>query len=372
MSGAMNWLTKAINQAKDNEAQQGKWADLGKAYFVRGLTNQYLYDFNSSIFDFDSAASLLPEIPEETKTGADEGAGGAVPPQLIASDAINARGYSKMQKALYGGGVGGEELISLLSESIADISTAINKSPEVQGMYYHNRGYSRYHRSKYLSTEEAKKEELLLAIADYEFAIGSGNFGTTAEAHAMKAQALALLGKLDEAQGEAKQASELDSKVFLVDLTNTEQLETPWPLPTEKFRDQNDFHSFQETSFRTFHYCGHCSKLIKPGKGHHCYKCDVRMHNYCLPKVKGKDCWQSIKVNNPEENPRFEDGVLQIQKSDHTHHLKATRFHKPTWCDLCLAFVASPVGKQGFQCIDCNMKLHKDCLHLVGNHFIED
>jgi hypothetical protein len=361
LQGAYQYITDALEANSD-----GEWPKKGSAHFVRGMVNQYLYDFEGAIKDYQEAKQYLPEsgVP----------AGADALPQLSKYDAINASGYAKMLKCFYSiyganaipdSSIPQEESKQLLASALEDITAAINGSTEKQGMWHHNRGYTRYFRT-FMLPEEEREAELKLAISDFDAAITSDNFGTTAEGHSMKAQALALLGQLEEADQEQLTAQELDHKVFYVNLRDPGCLRVPWPLPKEKFRGQTNQHSFTEKQFHRPHYCDHCSELIKIERGYLCYVCDYRVHSSCFPRVKGKDCWVRLKQEARNSNSQ------ELLSEDHVHHLKPTRFHKPTWCKLCLKLVASPFGKQGLQCKDCGVKLHKDCVDLVGKHFIEN
>lgn len=369
---ALEYLTKAIESAPVG------WSKIGTSHFVRGMVHQYLLDFQPAIEDFEAAQKTLPKdriVDAANATGT----------VLTLSDALNATGFCRMQSVLYKPeSISIEEGEPILTQALEEITKAIELSPEKQGMYHHNRGFTRYHRTYYKSDialviPEDQQAELKLALEDFDTAIGSGNFGTTAEGHSMKAQTLARMGDLELARDELEVALSLDPKVFRVSLDNENELRAPWPLPRDKYKNQDNAHTFWATKFRSYHFCNYCHELIKAEQGHVCNICGYKAHDKCIKKVAGQDCWAIMrkadsepKEESEETSELMKDGANQDPAIfSHVHHLKAVHFHKPTWCDLCSKIVISPFGKQGFQCSHCGAKLHKGCLDLAGKYLME-
>lgn len=127
----------------------------GHSFFIRGLTNQYLWDFDQAADDFKEAIRIFEEDPSQTQVSGDV-------PQLTSLDAHNSYGFACALKALYGSkddtGAGGvneessdEDRVRLLDIAIAEYTLANEKTAVKQGMWYHNRGVARYFRTYYVN-----------------------------------------------------------------------------------------------------------------------------------------------------------------------------------------------------------------------------
>lgn len=412
--GAEEYLTKSIELARAFYTNPGVNPDgprteaekevshFGHAFFIRGLTNQYLWDFDQAADDFKEAIRIFEEDPSQTAAS-----GSAEVPMLTSLDAHNSYGFACALKALYGSkddaGAGGmdvvsdEERVELLDIAIAEYTLANDSAAVKQGMWYHNRGVARYFRTYFLKDAQPSyiQQELNLALEDFQAACNSGNFGTAADGYAMIAQVLARLGKpMEEIQPHIENAFAADPKVFMVDVTNAEELSLPWPLPRHEYSFKKSPHDFVKVHFNKPTWCSHCMGFIKNpvGKqGYRCNACNYTVHSKCFPQVKAKSCWTRdhkelsavLQVSgevhspssSPESSPRSSTTTIATTNTPtatttftHNHHFKPTWFRKPTWCNYCSKFVVSPVGKQGYTCSDCGYKVHKDCASKVAGY----
>jgi tetratricopeptide (TPR) repeat protein len=418
--GAEEYLTKSIDIAKPlyaTKSQQREWIHFAHSYFIRGLVNQYLWDFDSAAKDFQEAIQLF----ESDATLCD--ALNANVPQLTSLDAHNSYGFAVALKALYGIKSSSsssedndssslkdetldDEKVQLLDRAIDEYTLAIGRSSVPQGMWLHNRGVARYFRTYYVKFqgEDYVRQELELALADFEAAVHSGNFGTAADAYAMIAQVLARLKKNyrgksakdfeSDIEKNIGLAYEADPKVFMVDVNNEIELSIPWPLPRHDYMYKKSSHEFAKVHFAKPTWCHHCMDFIANpvGKqGYECVACNYSVHSKCFPQVKAKTCWTreqkelifspTTRQNRQETKKHLSTvkgtykGVDDVTATDdkplslsHNHHFKPSWFSKPTWCDYCGKFVVSPVGKQGYTCADCGYKVHKDCAASVPGY----
>jgi Phorbol esters/diacylglycerol binding domain (C1 domain) len=51
------------------------------------------------------------------------------------------------------------------------------------------------------------------------------------------------------------------------------------------------------------------------------------------------------------------------------HHWKMVRFNSPTWCSVCMQFVAGVLGKQGMKCVVCKKVAHSMCAEQASVHY---
>jgi len=354
---AIQYLDEAIDR-DDNDFKM-----LPHAYFMRGLTNQYMRSFQEAAADFKQAMGLFKLYVYNEPTGADVNTN--VPPLTVA-DALNSFGFANALYGLYETHIDEVEIRSRLDCAIKSYTDALAMVEVKQGMWYHNRGVARYFRTYHLenSSEQIVISELELALEDFKAAINSSNFGTAADGYSMAAQTLTRLGRLDEREFYLEEAFKADPNVFYGDSNiSPEELSLPWPLPEYDYPMKKSPHVWEQKHFSKPTWCSHCTTLIKTpvGKqGYECQKCKKQVHSKCFPQVKAKNCWDE----------KTADAVGQNDVT-HTHRLKAVHFHKPTWCDHCTKFIASPIGKQGYSCVACKFQIHKDCASQVAG-FIDD
>lgn len=285
---ADEYMSQAITIGK----QDPDFYRIAHAYFVRGLINQYLWEFTQAAEDFKEAIKLFEANPTEVPDGADD----TGIPHLTAQDARNSYGFALQLHALYDlpceENVDNGRILELLNEAIASYDVALDRVEVKQGMWFHNRGVARYFRTYYLLNDQIIEDELKLALQDFDSAINSKNFGTAADGYAMAAQTLTRLGKPeDEVAIYVDQALEADPKVFLVDMEDEGELSTPWPLPRHEFTFKKAYHEFEKVWFHKPTWCDHCMGMIKnpvTKQGYQCKKCEYRVHSKCFPQVKGK------------------------------------------------------------------------------------
>ena len=377
-------------------------AELAEAFFVRGLYHQYLRLFEDSRVYFEISAELLDglvwsryltveqsirsqlnqmkleqlddyllqreiEVPENislvekracvynfrhtkpTQKGAFEfPVEDQVVPGLTRDVALNSAAFAGYLHALYDCN-DKEKKKALLERAIRYFSLALeecdakNKTPE--GMYFFNRGKAYY----YLSYIESQNYQDL-ALADFNAAVASDNFGTTAEGHAMLAQSLARQGKFEAAEIELEKAQQLDSRVFTVNLHSADELCDPWPLPFEDFVvHQKAAHQLEEVTLLRPRWCDHCLHSIKTPKAVQCKKCKYLIHKGCQTNILGNSCW--LLAGETEAN--------QSKPLNHVHQLKSVWLHGPTWCGVFNKFIKSP--KNNYGCIECPFKCHGKC-----------
>eukprot|EP01098_Paradermamoeba_levis_P000846 TRINITY_DN1097_c0_g2_i1.p1 TRINITY_DN1097_c0_g2~~TRINITY_DN1097_c0_g2_i1.p1 ORF type:complete len:561 (-),score=154.35 TRINITY_DN1097_c0_g2_i1:178-1803(-) len=394
LHAAYDYLSRALSSksppASPDFSPENEQANI---YFARGVVNQFLFDFDEAISDFSAAAPLFLE--GKSNEPADPKA-----PVIRFQDAVNNTGFASMLKANYGfQNLETKEerepkRFELLTTAISKMSEAIDISQGTQGMFFHNRGVARYHRV-WTGLEDGQGgpqkaslayqiSELLLALKDFETAIGSTTFGTAADALAMKAQTCKMLSLMDiqftqmkdDAEKAAQEAVQRDPKVWLVNLESESEMKTPWPLPRGiNYANKKSPHLFVETFFKTPTWCDHCTNFIEgvgEKQGYRCSQCDYSVHKACYGKCKSKNCWDrsrdsSILNVSTLTNSQQAAVAANLAGGDndapltHVHHFKETAFHKPTWCDFCKGFVATPFGKQGFVCVECRYKIHHDC-----------
>lgn len=280
---------------------------------------------------------------------------------------------------------------ALLEASATSYDAAVALTEEPRGMFIFNRGKAKYYLGLLTAmgaaslgevgqgTLHLRDEERLLveeALADFDACVSLENFGTTAEGHAMRAQALAVLGRMDEAAPAAEKAAALDPRTFLVDLAAPEQLLTPWPLPPPPRGDQS--HDFEERTFMAPHFCDHCLSLL-PGlcAAACCRRCEFVVHRACLDKAqKLKTCWHSSEEREGAAEAHgarsfslrrmfgLTQGGENATPEAHVHKMAFVHFHKPTWCDACGEFALVPWG---YRCVECRYRAHVDCVDGLTN-----
>lgn len=306
----------------------------------------------------------------------------------------------------------------LLKKAVEEYDVAIAESADKpKGMFVFNRGKAKYYLAllssmpKSFESEATQASEadspmvqfsnlhfpdvdtnlMAAALKDFESCVTMPDFGTTAEGHAMQAQALAVLGQPQEAAAARTLAHDLDPRTFLVDLTSHSQLLTPWPLPPSKQGEQA--HDFEQQRFFGSHFCDRCLEII-PGltTSFCCKRCDFHVHRACFDKAsKLKTCWSDGRDADRDEKAADVastasggESPLRIRKrlssfgrslglkqggeskslERHVHSMASVYFHKPTWCDQCSGLCVVP---SGYKCIECRFCCHRDCLDKVAN-----
>ncbi|KAK6758760.1 hypothetical protein RB195_016155 [Necator americanus] len=127
-------------------------------------------------------------------------------------------------------------------------------------------------------------------------------------------------------------------------------------------------HKFTATLFHQPTFCSHCKEFIFGfGKqGYQCKKCKVAVHKRCHKDVM----WGC--PHNKEDNVREEIEAEDCENHtnqfnvDAPHHFSARTFHRPTFCNHCGSLLYG-LKKQGLQCSDCNVTVHKRCQLNVAN-----
>lgn len=372
--------------------------------FARGVVNQELRDYEAAIEDFTQARNQLHLAKSKEDPLEPALVSGAALPQLTQAECLNSMAYAKFLTALYkvmqaddflyvadapptlvrskSGAERSAESRRLLEEAIKHLNDAISVTDgDPRGMFYFNRGKAKYflalisNMDKEDEASESSKaaafaltdaEQVLMteALSDFTFAVGTQNFGTTAEGHAMRAQALAVLGQMPEALEASAMADDIDEKVFLIDLSSPFQLMTPWPLPQPP--QDHAAHDFVEKNFHRPHYCDHCLKLITNFRSANCcQRCQFRVHRGCLDKAKKlKTCWNEKKSAGLSFRENATQGKEVQAPDSHVHVLQSVYFHKPTWCDACGGCCFRPYG---YKCVECRLRIHGDCAATLPN-----
>jgi len=387
---AEQYLSAALRAEGPDDGRMRK----ASVRFARGIVNQELRDYDAAVQDF--GLQCLPKDPSEDPL---EPALAKPLPRLTRAECLNSMGYATFLKALYEVVHADDlrfeppvlvrtktsaervaEAEGLLQEALRHFEGAVGETVgEPQGMFFFNRGKAKYflallssthsgeadfERSSALLLTPAEQASVLEALADFDFCVTTQNFGTTAEGYAMRAQALAVLGDMPAAERAAAQAEQHDPRVFLVDLSSTEQLCTPWPLPLPPRDDAA--HDFVDGDFLRPHYCDHCLRLITNFRNaNRCARCQFRVHRGCLEKAgKLRTCWKEKKPVGYSLAEHFTQGKEVEAPASHMHVMDFTYFHKPTWCNACSGFCVRPYG---YKCEECRFRIHPDCLDGLDN-----
>eukprot|EP00759_Apiculatamorpha_spiralis_P054722 PhF_6_TR7021/c0_g2_i2/m.10455 len=298
----------AIASAKDGATDIPTMDALGLAYYIHGIALQAFPNYEEASVSFEKCAKLWEQVPESrVRVNATKDK-----LRITLSDAYNSIGFCQQRIVLNGGGDDAERA-ALYDKSIALHTQAIETSEDLQGMYYHSRAVAKYFRALIavkweddgISWKNADKGLLKSAVEDWDVAIGSANFGTTAEAHSMKSQAYRLLGDYALAQECLQKAKDLDPKVFTIDFSGTDMssaLLYSWPIPKVLFEGHRDSHDWGPgISLHHPTWCDHCMKFITPlqnmkGNIKRCNRCRFTCHAECHSHVKAKICWKAYSV----------------------------------------------------------------------------
>lgn len=375
--------------------------------FARGMVNQELRDYRNAVSDFQEASRLLECGTPPSEAGSCLSVVASLEvstlPPLTPAECLNSLAYSKYLLAMYEVMQPHEspardaapllersaswndriyESKTLLKAAIEHENAAIEATQgDPRGMFFFNRGKFKYYLALLTSMHKgcddvesvdgpaiklSTSEEALVSEAsvDFQFCVTTSNFGTTAEGHAMRAQALAVLGDMSLAEVAAQQADDIDPKVFLVDLTSPEQLSMPWPLPPPL--QSHDPHKFEEKRFHRPHYCDHCIKLISNfTNAYCCTRCQFRIHRGCLEKAgKLRTCWKEKQEAGMSFTFNLTQGKEVEAPETHVHSMMPVYFHKPTWCDACQNICLSP---HGYRCTECRFRVHGSCVEGLPN-----
>ena len=113
-------------------------------------------------------------------------------------------------------------------------------------------------------------------------------------------------------------------------------------------------HKFRATLLEQPSFCSHCDEFIYGIglQGYRCLACDAVVHKRCHQEVKTK-C-KNTKTPFAEE-----------PKESALHEFEAHHFMRPTYCNHCGTMVYG-LYKQGMQCKDCQLNVHKRCHQKVS------
>lgn len=117
-------------------------------------------------------------------------------------------------------------------------------------------------------------------------------------------------------------------------------------------------HKFKATRLQQPSYCSHCDEFIFGIglQGYRCLGCDAVVHKRCHHEVKTK-C-KSMKMT-------FLDEPNQTIAVDASHEFEEHHFVRPTYCNHCGTMVYG-LYKQGMQCKECQLHVHKRCHQKVA------
>eukprot|EP01102_Stenamoeba_stenopodia_P000493 TRINITY_DN10472_c0_g1_i1.p1 TRINITY_DN10472_c0_g1~~TRINITY_DN10472_c0_g1_i1.p1 ORF type:complete len:559 (+),score=112.75 TRINITY_DN10472_c0_g1_i1:105-1781(+) len=391
------------------------WPNYFSMLYLTGLTNQFLFDYDEATNNFRMAiAQHQYTVRTPTEDESDNNNTSAKMPQFSLGDCYNSIGFAQLMSCLYpnvGYRPNKSQRIETLTAAINDLTAAIDQDSK-QGSYYYNRGLCKYYLAVLLEKREPSRCTWLLenAVIDFEAAIQSGTFGTGAEAFAMKAQALTLLGRTEDTKSLVEEANRRDAKVFLVDLNDKDQLRMPWPLPIDNNPHRKGLHDFHRAMFIKPTWCQHCNGVIKSANGYRCSSCNYIVHRKCFPRVKTRNCWNSAlpnpssplglpvtltyaneKTTFASSDEEIEDDIVEeVEDStedtlldessavepdaspapdisdpppaeQHIHHFVELYLKKPTWCAHCSKFIKQVFHKHASRC-SCGVTIHTNCI----------
>jgi len=188
------------------------WPKQATLFYLHGLTNQFLFDYDAAASDFRSAIQV-----SELSQGNDSNLG---PNQtrFTVGDCYNSLAFCQLMSALYPydqhSKPSKKQRIQTLMEANINATSAIERDAK-QGSFHYNRGLILYYLGVLLEKRQPSNalSRWEAALKDFDAAIQSGTFGTGAEAFAMKAQVLALLGRIEETPPLVEEANQRDAKV---------------------------------------------------------------------------------------------------------------------------------------------------------------
>jgi hypothetical protein len=426
---AIKMGTKNNTEATSPKSQE----ELGLAHYISGVILQSMPNYTEARKSFELCVQSwdsLPAMRQRVQKG--ESPDAPCKLRVTLSDAYNSLAFATQRIALLERNEVGDEFEpdakAAMFRTAIDLHTkAIEVSEDVQGMYFHNRAVAKYFLAlvrinslpmldgedydSYTIRAFSLADEALLrdAMKDWETAINSGNFGTTAEGHSMLAQSKTILGDFDGAALERETARKLDPKVFIIEGGPTEKpmsLISSWPVPHMLYDRHRDNHNWEKAKLMRPTWCDHCMCFITfnqaKGNVQRCTKCNYTCHAECHPSVKVKVCWNSVhpgfscgdkvrhrayenligvvtnvfnglvdvrwdRKGNDETLERIRPYYLEIvehtgdpqpSQQTHTHRLKDKILHKPTWCSLCKGFIT---GLKAKKCVDCMDVFHNSC-----------
>ena len=429
------------------------------AYFTRGFILQLLGRYGAASDDMDWAVShlyALRLLKKQRPAEATPNPPGVVP-TLALADAVNGCAFVHYLAAAYPSThrdtapesthcPGIAELLGWVAPTAhAMIEAAYTKAIELdptQGMYYHNRALYYYYvvgvpqLVNPAATEDANADATLgdifdpsggisKALADWDAAIATHNFGTEAEGHAFRAQCLALLQRPQEAQSAQERAAALSDDVFLVSLNKYGELTTPWPLPIETYRGHMDPHSWAEHRFLKPTWCDVCMQRISlrasGAKLYECGRCRMKACHRCREQVEASYCVVSaelvykvgdrvscptisatkiftvasvgytVSLTDPTSGKVLENifptmlipalpapstgsgaaaappSAAPLLPSQHMHTLKPRSNHRPKHCGACDKFIFS---HHTYRCDKCPYTCHVDCVPTDGTALV--
>lgn len=110
-------------------------------------------------------------------------------------------------------------------------------------------------------------------------------------------------------------------------------------------------HKFVLNYFKSFTFCGHCTRFlwgVTGPQGYKCLLCDFAIHKRCLEYVSFV-CPGTSLPEGIEPRP---------------HKFKTTSYYSPTFCDHCGSLLYG-LMRQGVQCSDCGLNVHHRCQQMV-------
>lgn len=335
------------------------WNKLPMAYYLRGLTNQFLGDYEEACEDFMNVYyqfQFKVQPDGEDGRAMEAGPDGNKPaqclPRITVEDARNSKGFSHLLRALYG--VPDESLSPMERKQLKreqlmlareETKIAMTGAPS-KGSFTYNHGLATY----FLAIEnyedgegEDPRKLLRKAVQYFDRAIQSGNFGNGSEGYAMKAQAMALqehwwpgLAK-EEIMKECRElqsaADARDRKVFLVDLEDVEQLITPWPLPIDNHPLRKGQHDFKTVFFTRPTWCQHCNGFSKSAVGCVCTVCGYKIHRRCRNRAKARNCWSREEAKDAKEAKEEKPTLVTLEERDLDSDEEAEEMNRSTCND---------------------------------------
>jgi hypothetical protein len=287
-------------------------------------------------------------------------------PTIRRDMALNGVAYSRYLQALYEPTC--DSPVDLLEQAIILFHQAIDfcVTVEVDMMYRFNLGKAHYYLSYYV--EAQKQEHLAKAHELFELASEDDSFVSRSEAFSMLAQCYARENNMDACNQAINQACDIDPKVFIVNV-DTEELQTPWPLPQDNYTQSKTLHQFQRVMLPRPRWCDHCLKFIGKPVAQTCGSCGYLVHEGCIAKVQDKHCWskdkksheqvQTVPVQSILDELVSEEKTVKPPQFSHLHKLSLVFLHKPSWCGVCSQFIKNPVNN--YRCTECKFVCHQAC-----------